>query len=79
MGRNCGYLALAAGIAGGAEAIVMPEVAMEPEDVIDAWAKSIEVGSATGKLLCQVGSGGCKDVAAMEGEAFGPEAVVRRG
>ena len=26
MGRKCGYLALAAGIAGGAEAIVMPEI-----------------------------------------------------
>lgn len=33
MGRGCGYLALAAGIAGGAEAIVVPEVPIEPETV----------------------------------------------
>jgi 6-phosphofructokinase 1 len=33
MGRDCGYLALTAGIAGGAEAIVIPEVAIDPEDV----------------------------------------------
>jgi 6-phosphofructokinase 1 len=31
MGRNCGYLALTAGVAGGAEAIVIPEVRTDPE------------------------------------------------
>ncbi|HEX5083818.1 MAG TPA: 6-phosphofructokinase [Blastocatellia bacterium] len=31
MGRDCGYLALMAGIAGGAEAIVIPEVETDPE------------------------------------------------
>lgn len=33
MGRNCGYLALNAGIAGGAEVVVIPEVDIEPADV----------------------------------------------
>ena len=33
MGRHCGYLALLAGIAAGAEATVIPEVPMDPEDV----------------------------------------------
>ncbi len=33
MGRNCGYLALMAGTAGGAEAIVIPEVESDPEAV----------------------------------------------
>jgi len=33
MGRDCGYLALMAGIAGGADAIVIPEVEMDPESV----------------------------------------------
>lgn len=33
MGRDCGYLALTAGIAGGAEAIVIPEAEMTPESV----------------------------------------------
>jgi 6-phosphofructokinase 1 len=33
MGRECGYLALVAGIAGGAEVIVIPEVETDPEAV----------------------------------------------
>ena len=43
MGRHCGYLALMAGIAGGAEAIVVPEVETRPEDVAqcirDTWLR----------------------------------------
>ncbi|MFI4868652.1 MAG: ATP-dependent 6-phosphofructokinase [Steroidobacterales bacterium] len=33
MGRNCGYLAVIAGIAGGAEAVVVPEVEVEPHQL----------------------------------------------
>jgi 6-phosphofructokinase 1 len=33
MGRACGYLALVVGIAGGAEAVVIPEREMSPEEV----------------------------------------------
>lgn len=33
MGRKCGYLALMAGVAGGAEAVVLPEVEVVPEHV----------------------------------------------
>jgi 6-phosphofructokinase 1 len=45
MGRNCGYLALMSGIAGGAEAIVLPEVETVPEDV----AKTIQNAYERGK------------------------------
>jgi len=31
MGRDCGYLALAAGLAGGAEAVIIPEVETDPD------------------------------------------------
>ena len=34
MGRHCGYLALAAGLAGGAEVIVAPERDLSPEKVV---------------------------------------------
>ncbi|MBW3561292.1 MAG: 6-phosphofructokinase [Actinobacteria bacterium] len=34
MGRDCGYLALAVGIASGAEAVVIPEVETSPEEVM---------------------------------------------
>jgi 6-phosphofructokinase 1 len=33
MGRNCGYLALMAGVAGGAEAIVIPEREIAPNEL----------------------------------------------
>jgi hypothetical protein len=33
MGRNCGYLALMAGIAGGADSVVIPEADVEPEAI----------------------------------------------
>jgi 6-phosphofructokinase 1 len=43
MGRNCGYLALMAGIAGGADSVVIPEVEMAPElvaqDLEGAWQR----------------------------------------
>lgn len=35
MGRNCGYLALAAGLAGGAEVIVAPERELSPQRVVE--------------------------------------------
>ncbi|MBZ5581485.1 MAG: 6-phosphofructokinase [Acidobacteriia bacterium] len=44
MGRNCGYLALMAGIAGGAEAIVIPEYEMEPEGVAEVIHSAYERG-----------------------------------
>lgn len=45
MGRDCGYLALMAGIAGGAETIVIPEVETDPEAV----AKDLHMAYDRGK------------------------------
>jgi 6-phosphofructokinase 1 len=45
MGRNCGYLALMAGIAGGAEAILIPEAEMDPEEL----AGQLRAGYMRGK------------------------------
>ncbi|MBI4873912.1 MAG: 6-phosphofructokinase [Acidobacteria bacterium] len=44
MGRNCGYLALMSGIAGGAEAIVIPEVETNPEEVAREIRSAYERG-----------------------------------
>lgn len=33
MGRDCGYLALAAAVAGGAEAVIIPEMEIDPESL----------------------------------------------
>jgi 6-phosphofructokinase 1 len=35
MGRNCGYIALMTGIAGGAEVIATPESEIEPQEVVE--------------------------------------------
>jgi 6-phosphofructokinase 1 len=43
MGRDCGYLALMAGLAGGAEAVLIPEQEVDPEEVAreirSAWER----------------------------------------
>jgi 6-phosphofructokinase 1 len=44
MGRNCGYLALTAGIAGGAEAIALPEVETDPEALARCVRSAYERG-----------------------------------
>jgi 6-phosphofructokinase 1 len=44
MGRDCGYLALVAGIAGGAEAILIPEIEMKPEEVVQIFRHAYERG-----------------------------------
>jgi 6-phosphofructokinase 1 len=65
MGRHCGYLALMAGIAGGAEAVVIPEVPMEPEAVVAAVRTAYERGKA--HAIVVVAEGARHDVAALVG------------
>jgi len=46
MGRNCGYLALMSAIAGGAEAVVIPEVESDPEEIANILSKAYERGKS---------------------------------
>ena len=46
MGRHCGDIALYAGIAGGAEVVLLPEVEMPLNEVVD----TVNEGIASGKL-----------------------------
>lgn len=46
MGRKCGYLALMAAIAGGAETVILPEVDVDPEETVDILAKAYERGKS---------------------------------
>ncbi len=46
MGRNCGYLALMSGIAGGAEMMVIPEVEINPEEIAEALRIAYDKGKA---------------------------------
>ncbi|MBA3075698.1 MAG: 6-phosphofructokinase [Anaerolineae bacterium] len=44
MGRNCGYLALMAAIAGGAESVVLPEIDVDPEHIAEVLTLAYEKG-----------------------------------
>ncbi len=46
MGRNCGYLALMAGIAGGAEVIALPEVDTDPKTIASDLCAAYERGKS---------------------------------
>jgi len=46
MGRDCGYLALMAGITGGAEVVVIPEVETHPEEVAKELRAAYDRGKA---------------------------------
>jgi len=46
MGRNCGYLALMSAIAGGAEAVVLPEVETDPEAIARRIRDAYDKGKA---------------------------------
>jgi 6-phosphofructokinase 1 len=56
MGRKCGYLALAAGIAGGAEAVVLPEMETDPEDLARSLRSAYERGKPHAIVIVAEGS-----------------------
>jgi len=56
MGRNCGYLALIAGIAGGAECIVLPEIPTDPERVARELRAAYERGKPHGIVVVAEGA-----------------------
>ena len=63
MGRNCGYLALISGIAGGAECIVLPEVQSHPESI----AQDLRAAYQRGKkhAIVVVAEGACYNAEAL--------------
>src|SRR5271157_1517610 len=56
MGRDCGYLALMSGIAGGAEAIVIPEVETDPEAVATELRSAYKRGKAHALVVVAEGA-----------------------
>lgn len=56
MGRHCGYLALMASIAGGAEAVVVPEVPADPETIAMQLRSSRERGKSHAIVVVAEGS-----------------------
>ena len=56
MGRDCGYLALMAGIAGGTEAIAIPEVETNPEALANELRRAYERGQAHALVVVAEGA-----------------------
>lgn len=56
MGRDCGYLAMMAGIAGGAEKVVIPEVETKPEEVADAIEQAYLRGKTHAMIIVAEGA-----------------------
>jgi 6-phosphofructokinase 1 len=63
MGRDCGYIGLMAGIAGGAEAICIPEVPCDPEAVADEICEAYDRGKP--HALVVVAEGAAYDAAGL--------------
>jgi 6-phosphofructokinase 1 len=56
MGRKCGYLALMAAIAGGAEYVVLPEFETDPEEVAKVLTDAYEKGKAHAIIVVAEGA-----------------------
>jgi 6-phosphofructokinase 1 len=56
MGRDCGYLALMLGITGGAEAIVIPEAEIEPDEVAAVMQRAFDRGKAHAMVVVAEGA-----------------------
>jgi len=56
MGRKCGYIALMAGIAGGAEYILLPEVETDPEEVAETLRLAYDHGKAHAIIVVAEGA-----------------------
>ncbi len=65
MGRDCGYLALMAGLAGGAEVISTPETEVSPEEVAQRLRAAYQRGKTHAIVVC------------AEGAKNGREAIMR--
>ncbi|MCD8552909.1 6-phosphofructokinase [Seleniivibrio sp.] len=66
MGRNCGYLALMSAIATGAEAVVIPEVAYNIENIINKIKVRYIEGKSRSIVIVAEGAGSAYDI----GKAF---------
>jgi 6-phosphofructokinase 1 len=56
MGRDCGYLALMAGLAGGAEVIITPENEVAPEEVAERLRAAYQRGKTHAIVVCAEGA-----------------------
>lgn len=76
MGRHCGDIALYAGLASGAETILVPEVPFDLEEVGKRMAANFQVGKRHSIIVVAEGAGSAQSVADQIREQNGIEARV---
>lgn len=78
MGRQSGYLAVMAGIATGADAVIIPEVKPDMESIIAKFKKRAEDGKTRNILIVAEGAGSAYDFAKIlkEGGTFDARITV---
>lgn len=62
MGRNCGDIALYAGVAGGAEAIIIPEYPVNIDDIVERMKKSRNRGKRSNIIVLAEGAGNAESL-----------------
>lgn len=76
MGRRCGDLALYAGLAGGAESIIVPELPFDLNEVTDRVVHGKKRGKLHHIIVLAEGAGDAYDVASQVEEVTGVETKV---
>ena len=62
MGRHCGDLALYAGIGGGAEVIIVPEVPMTNDEIVEKVKEFCSSGKRSGIIVLAEGAGSAPEI-----------------
>lgn len=73
MGRHCGDIALYAGLAGGAESIIVPEIGMDINEICKAILEGRRCGKLHNLILLAEGVGGAEKMAKHVEEVTGIE------
>lgn len=63
MGRNCGDIALYAGVAGGAEYVLVPEIPFKLDDIASSIKKSYLRGKTSNMIILAEGAGNRDEIA----------------
>lgn len=71
MGRNCGDIALYAGVAGGAEYVLVPEIPYDLDQIASSIKKSYLRGKTSNMMILAEGAGNRDEIAAYVQEKSG--------
>ena len=78
MGRNCGWLAMVAGISGGAEYILVPEEEYDLEEICEDMKAEYEKGKKYILMVVAEGAGRASDIAPIIAEKTGRDTRVSK-